>query len=89
MNLEEVTRIVDDRSFSLATDFVVTVTSDRYFYLYDIYNPWKGGDAKMNMTLLGSWEPKTGLILRMCQMKLTRRSNLHGMILRTAFYVVR
>ena len=88
-NLTEALDVIDDSAFGLSTDFVIAIPSSvKEFLLYDVYNLNKDKGTDLNVTVLGTWNVTDGLTFIMEDKKWIRRSELHGLELKIAFYSV-
>ncbi|XP_043262983.1 ionotropic receptor 75a-like [Colletes gigas] len=81
-NLSHSLNILHDESFTVSTDIVIVVPSERDYVLYDVYNPCKDRGGPTNVTVFGTWDAENGLNITLTQSKFQRRSNLHGMKLK-------
>ncbi|XP_058794787.1 ionotropic receptor 75a-like [Phymastichus coffea] len=77
---------LDESGFGMSTDLVVAVPILGGYELFDVYNPWKEGDAKINITRLGSWIQSTNLNITLNQSKFRRRCNLHRITMKSSFF---
>ena len=64
-SLKKATKLINDDSLNLSTDFVVgSVESNNIYLLYDVYNPSKSRNGKLNITFFGSWSKMTNFMFR-------------------------
>lgn len=61
------------------------ISKDETFELYDAYNICKERGGTLNLTILGAWNKYEGLNIMLTGTKFERRSNFHGMTVRTSF----
>ncbi|XP_023317368.1 uncharacterized protein LOC111694245 [Trichogramma pretiosum] len=87
-NYETAMDFVNDESFGTSTDFVVAIPMIGGFNLFDLYNPWKEGGGKINVTNMGLWDEITGLNINLIQSKLWRRANFNGIPMKVSFFGV-
>ncbi|KAL7290097.1 hypothetical protein TKK_0015819 [Trichogramma kaykai] len=85
-NFKTAMDIVNDYNFGTSTDYVVAVPMPEGFNLFDLYNPWKEGGGKINVTHMGVWKQKSGLNVSLTQSKVWRRANFHGIPMRASFF---
>ncbi|KAG7204597.1 hypothetical protein KM043_005016 [Ampulex compressa] len=81
-SLNQSVQLLNDETFTVATDVVIAIPASKDYILYDVYNPCKERGGKLNVTLFGKWSGESGLIVSLQQPKFERRSNLHGMRLK-------
>ena len=79
--LESCLELVDDSAFGLSTDFVIAVTDDDNYELYDIYNTGKSRGGKLKVNLIGYWNESSRLNIT-ADLDKKIRWNLEGMKLR-------
>ncbi|KAJ8664944.1 hypothetical protein QAD02_006606 [Eretmocerus hayati] len=87
-DLDYVLQVVDDQAFGTSTDFTIAVVSQNTMSmeLYDVYNPFKGANGSLHVSSYGHWTRTDGLKISLSGTKLSRRSNLEGLVLRTGFF---
>lgn len=68
--------------------FIFFYHQNKTFELYDVYNIWKERGGVLNFTFIGEWQEKMRLNVTLAETKFERRSDLHGMTMKTAFYYV-
>jgi len=85
--LNSILSLLNDDAFSVVTDIVIAIETITGFDLYDVYNPCKARGGSLNVTALGYWTEKSGVVIRLKQPKYERRSNLHGMKIRVGVLV--
>ena len=74
-------QLINDNSFGLSTDVVIAIYEDNNYILYDIYNPCKIHGGILNVTMLGTWNNKSGFGFPLKFEKMDRW-NLRNMTLR-------
>lgn len=77
--LKDTVRLLNDDSFSVVTDITIAIETEIGFDFYDVYNPCKARGGSLNVTALGYWTEKSGVVIRLTQPKYERRFNLHRM----------
>ncbi|EGI63056.1 hypothetical protein G5I_08502 [Acromyrmex echinatior] len=87
--LDDTLSLLNDDSFGVVTDITIAIETDTGFDLYDVYNPCKARGGSLNVTVLGYWTEKSGVVIRLKQSKYERRFNLHGMKLRVGVLLPR
>ncbi|XP_018339199.1 PREDICTED: uncharacterized protein LOC108746755 [Trachymyrmex septentrionalis] len=87
--LDDTLSLLNDDSFGVVTDITIAIETDAGFDLYDVYNPCKARGGSLNITVLGYWTEKSGVVIRLKQSKYERRFNLHGMKLRVGVLLPR
>lgn len=85
--LNDTVSLLNDDSFGIVTDVTIAIETVTGFDLYDVYNPCKASGGSLNVTALGYWTEKSGVVIRLKQPKYERRSNLHGMKLKVGVLV--
>lgn len=86
-SLNETVTMLNDDTFSIATDITIAVPSITGYEFYDVYNPCKERGGSLNVTALGYWTEKSGVAIKLTQSKFERRSNLYGMKLKLGILV--
>lgn len=90
-NLTDIVQNIDDRAFGVSTDFVIAISSvshENYYELFDAFNFCKDRGGVLNITFLGDWKKNGKFNITLKESKFSRRTNLHGLVLRAAFYQV-
>ncbi|XP_033225807.1 ionotropic receptor 75a-like [Belonocnema kinseyi] len=80
-NLEETLKLVNDTSFSAVTDFMIAISNNKSYTLYDVFNFCKYRGGVLNVTFAGEWLYKTGINIRLLKDPIAKRSDMHGMTL--------
>ena len=80
--------VFDSLPLSINAEMTVALQKAPDFYkFYDVYNPSYRHGGKLNITYMGEWSAKNGLINELTQYKYRRRGNLHGMYLNFSIVV--
>lgn len=81
-NLNESLKLINDTSFSIATEFTILLSKENKIHLYDIYNRCKYRGGVLNVTFAGTWSETSGLKMSIPKSKISRRWNFHQMKLK-------
>ncbi|XP_076293992.1 ionotropic receptor 75a [Lasioglossum baleicum] len=76
-NLTDTVRLLNESTFSIITDFVISIPNDDGYALYDVYNHCKHCGGSLVVTELGTWTNNTGLSVHLLENMFTRRWNYH------------
>ena len=63
------------------TDFMIAISKNESYSLYDVFNFCKYRGGILNVTSAGEWTSETRLHIRIPKDPIIRRSNMHGMTL--------
>lgn len=81
---------IDRQSLGIDSDVVIAVPLNdkkNLFKLYDVYNPDKFKNLKLNITFYGTWHHSHGFDIALTQGRLHRRANLHNLTFTAAYLV--
>ncbi|XP_051157044.1 ionotropic receptor 75a-like [Leptopilina boulardi] len=81
-NFKQSLKLVNDTSFSIATEFTIIFLKEDKIYFYDIYNHCKYRGGSLNVTYAGTWSKTSGLNITLSKSKISRRWNFHQMKLK-------
>lgn len=72
---------MNDTSFSAVTDFMIAISKNKGYILYDVFNFCKYRGGILNVTFAGEWLSKEKLNIRLLKDPIAKRSDMHGMTL--------
>ncbi|XP_076231262.1 ionotropic receptor 75a [Calliopsis andreniformis] len=76
-SMDHITKLVNDSTFSIITDFVISLPRDDDYVLYDVYNHCKHCGGSLNIIPFGVWTRNDGLNITLLENKFSRRRNFH------------
>ncbi|XP_015437865.1 PREDICTED: uncharacterized protein LOC107192984 [Dufourea novaeangliae] len=83
-NVTETMQSLNDSTFSIITDFVISISKDDECILYDVYNHCKHCGGSLNVVELGTWTRINGLNVDLLEDKFTRRWNYNKLKVKAA-----
>ncbi|XP_076664878.1 ionotropic receptor 75a isoform X2 [Andrena cerasifolii] len=88
-NIEHTVRLLNDSTFSITTDFVISLPRDDGYILYDIYNHCKHCGGPLSITNFGTWDRETGLNVTLSEGKFSRRRDFQRIKVKSAGVVAK
>ncbi|XP_076664881.1 ionotropic receptor 75a-like isoform X3 [Andrena cerasifolii] len=88
-NMEHTVRLLNDSTFSITTDFVISLPRDDGYILYDIYNHCKHCGGSLSITNFGTWDRETGLNVTLLESKFSRRRDFQRIKVKCAGVIVK
>lgn len=76
--------LLNDSTFSIITDFVISLPRNDNYAFYDVYNPCKHCGGSLGITQLGVWTKDDGLNITPLENKFSRRRNYHQLKVKCA-----
>ncbi|XP_036149728.1 ionotropic receptor 75a [Monomorium pharaonis] len=80
--LNKSTPLLNDSAYGITTDVALAIINGTGYDLYDVFNHCKYRGGMLNVTKLGTWRRREGLIITLTQPLIERRADMHGMTLK-------
>ncbi|XP_076380508.1 ionotropic receptor 75a isoform X1 [Megalopta genalis] len=83
-NLTETAQLLNESTFSVITNFMISIRNDDGYALYDVYNHCKHCGGSLIITEFGTWTNNTGLSVNLLDDTFSRRWNHHQIKVKAA-----